>query len=945
MDLTGPRCTAARGALFVLVTLLLGSPVAAQEGENRPRPGDAGVESPAQSSPHVAAYSGPDHSAAPVARAVRITDAISVDGRLDEEVWMTAPAVTNFTQTDPVEGSGVTERTEVRFLYDDQAIYVGAWLWDDGEILSRLARRDAGVPDADFFVVIFDSFHDHNTAYRFATAPSAMKRDEIMTGGGGGGGRGPGGFGGFGDTSWDPVYDLDTTVTEEGWFIEYRIPFSQLRFGRAEELVWGLQIERKIRRKSEDTMWAFSPKDEPGGIPRFGHLEGLSGIEPGRRLEVLPYVGARAEYVGIDQNSEVGFENPFRTDAEYFGSMGADIKYRLTSNITLDATVNPDFGQVEVDPAVINLTAFETRFDEKRPFFVEGAEIFEFGGGGGFGFGPGGQILYSRRIGRSPQGNVPGAAVYDFTPTATTILGAAKVTGKTANGWSLGILNAVTNSEEAEWIDLQGVRHDQVVEPFTNYFVGRARREMRIGQTAVGAIMTAVNRDLSGSPLEGDLHSAAYTGGLDMRHAWADRAWEFQAKLAPSYVTGSAEALLDTQRSSARYFQRPDADYLEVDPNATSLFGYSATASVQKQSGDWRGRLAATALSPGYELNDIGFLTETDRIQADFNFGYEQNDPGRYFRRWSIRGGPDFVWNYGGDLVGGQTNVFSNGQFANYWGFGARFGYNPPKYNDRLTRGGPLARDPAGMNGNFNINSDNRLPIVGRFGMNLARDDGGAWRRSVDLTLTMRPTPIVEVEIGPNYSRSHVAAQYVSTVVDPLATETYERRYIFADLDQTTLGIDTRVNVTFTPELSFELYAQPFISSGDYESLKELRAPRTFDFTEYGVDAGTITPTEGNGQYLIDPDGSGEAQPFTVSNRDFNLRSLRGNAVLRWEWSPGSTLFLVWQQNRIGRDSALDASSTFSRVGNFDLTRDTRELIGLPTDNVFLMKFSYWLNP
>src|SRR5690606_18803306 len=271
-----------------------------------------------------------------------------------------------------------------------------AWLWDDGEILNRLARRDAGVPDADFFVVIFDSFHDHNTAYRFATSPSAMKRDEVMSGGGGGGG----GRGGFGDTSWDPVYDLDTTVTDEGWFVEYRIPFSQLRFSSAEELVWGLQVERKIRRNSEDTVWAFSRKDEPGGIPRFGHLEGLSGIRPGRRLEILPYVGARAEFIATEQNSDVGFGDPFRSDAEYFGSLGADIKYRLTSNITLDATVNPDFGQVEVDPAVINLTAFETRYEEKRPFFVEGAEIFRFGGGGGPG--PSGKILYSRRIGRAP---------------------------------------------------------------------------------------------------------------------------------------------------------------------------------------------------------------------------------------------------------------------------------------------------------------------------------------------------------------------------------------------------------------------------------------------------------------------------------------------------------------------------------------------------------------
>ncbi|MQA89182.1 MAG: hypothetical protein GEU90_02945 [Gemmatimonas sp.] len=938
----GPRFFSARAISVVLFFAVIPPSLSAQEvreGEMEPTPADVtlpAVEAEATGP----AYSGPIHSAAPVARAVRTAEPIAVDGQLDEDAWKTAPAITNFTQMDPVEGSPISERTEIRFLYDDEAIYVGAWLWDDGEILNRLARRDAGVPDADFFVVIFDTFHDHNTAYRFATAPSAMKRDEIMSGGGGGGGGG----GGFGDTSWDPVYDLNTTVTDQGWFVEYRIPFSQLRFSPVEDLVWGLQVERKIRRKSEDTVWAFSPKNEPGGTPRFGHLEGLSGIEPGRRLEVLPYVGARAEFVGVEQSSDVTFADPFRTDAEYFSSFGADLKYRLTSNITLDATVNPDFGQVEVDPAVINLTAFETRFNEKRPFFVEGAEIFRFGGGGGGGGGPGGQILYSRRIGRAPQGDVPDEAEYELAPTATTILGAAKVTGKTANGWSLGFLEAVTNRERADWIDAEGVTREELVEPVTNYFVGRLRREMRLGQTTIGGLFTAVNRDLSGSSLESELHAAAYTGGIDLRHLWADREWEFSARFSPSYVTGSEEAIVETQESSARYYQRPDASYVDLDPTATSLFGYNARASIAKQAGDWTGHFSATAMSPGYELNDIGFLTETDRLQLDLNFGYEENQPGRYFRRWNIRGGPDVVWNYGGDVVGGQINAFGNGQFANYWGFGGRFGYNPPRYNDRLTRGGPTTRELAGYNGNFNIRSDGRRRVVGRFGVDFEWDEGGAWRRSADFSLTMRPNPIVELDIGPNLNRRHVTAQYVTTHTDALADHTYGERYIFANLDQTTLGIDTRVNVTFTPELSFELYAQPFMSSGDYESLKELRAPRTFDLIEYGVDAGSIEPVDEE-DFVIDPDGPGGAPEFTVSNSDFNLRSLRGNAVLRWEWTPGSTLFLVWQQNRSNRITAHDPDSPLARVGNFDFGRDARELVDLPADNIFLLKFTYWLNP
>ena len=380
-----------------------------------------------------------------------------------------------------------------------------------------------------------------------------------------------------------------------------------------------------------------------------------------------------------------------------------------------------------------------------------------------------------------------------------------------------------------------------------------------------------------------------------------------------------------------------------MDSTATSLAGYQFRGSIEKQAGNWRGRFFAGATSPGYEINDIGFLTVVDRMNVDLNFGYEQTLPTKYFRRWSLRGGPDFVWNYDGNLVGGQTNVFTNGQFSNWWGFGARFGVSPPRYDDRLTRGGPLARAPTGYNGSINLSSDSRGLVVGRAGVNVGWDEGGEWRRSMNLNFTMRPSSIVEVQMGPDLSMSHTPAQYVASVADGFASQTFGRRYVFADLDQTTLSFDTRVNVTFTPNLSFELYAQPFISSGDYGQLKELRAPRTFDFVNYGVDAGTVDAL-GTGYFRVDPDGAGAATPFQVSDRDFNIRSLRGNAVFRWEWNPGSTLYLVWQQNRYDRVRGVD--NYFSEyVGDFDFTNDIRELWGLGADNVFLVKFSYWLNP
>ena len=436
---------------------------------------------------------------APGALAVRISTGIEIDGRLDEIAWSEAPPITGFTQNDPFESQPVSEPTEVRFLYDDNALYIGGRLYDSGPVTTRLARRDAIVADSDFLIVVIDSYHDHQTAYHFATNPSGMKRDIAVSGAG----RAYGGFGrGGGGSAWDPVWDVATSITDEGWFVEMRIPFSQLRFSPEDTQIWGVQIERAINRKKERAVFSFTPKLEATGIARYGHLTGIRGVGAGRKLELLPYVGMRAEYVDQAPSSQVAFGNPFRSGSDYFGRAGLDLKYRLGSNLTLDATVNPDFGQVEVDPAVINLTAFETRFAERRPFFIEGAEIFQFARGG-----PGGttgrspQVMYSRRIGRRPQGRVSSSAVFSDAPTATTILGAAKITGKVWSNWSVGLLEAFTGREYAPYVDDLSIPGESLVEPPTNYLGGRLRRDLRSGQTQIGMMATAVNRaKLSLSP-------------------------------------------------------------------------------------------------------------------------------------------------------------------------------------------------------------------------------------------------------------------------------------------------------------------------------------------------------------------------------------------------------------------------------------------------------------
>jgi len=680
-------------------------------------------------------------------------------------------------------------------------------------------------------------------------------------------------------------------------------------------------------------------------VQRYGHLDGLQGLRPGRRLELLPYITARAEYLQVNQVPGIGFSNPFRDGAETVADAGLDLKYGITSNLTLDATVNPDFGQVEVDPAVINLTAFETRYEERRPFFVEGAEIFSFGEGGPTGStGRQPEVLYSRRIGRAPQGSVPSSAVFSEEPSATTILGAAKVTGRTTGGWSIGLLQAVTGETEARYVDEEGERGVAVLEPLSNYLVARVRRDVRDGSTRYGAFFSAVNRDLEDPALRGRLHSAAYTTGVDLVHEWADRTWRFSSSFSPSLVQGAPEAITRTQQTSTRYFNRPDADHLDLDPDATKLSGYYAMAELNKAAGTWTGRIGLGAASPGYEVNDIGFQSYADRLILDTHFQYNDLEPGRVLRRWNISGGPDNIWNYAGEHVLSNINVMSNFTFMNYWSTTLRVDYTPEVYDDRLTRGGPLALDPTGVQYRISVNSDSRSRHTVGGSISWGSDDGGSWSRSADLNLNLRPRENWQIRIGPNFTRSYSAAQYVTTVTDDRATSTFGRRYIFAGLDQTTIGIDTRVNVTFTPGLSLELYAQPLLSSGDYGPLKELAAPRTFDFLEYGRDLGTIERQD-DGQFLIDPVGNDPTRGFPVRDRDFNVRSLLGNAVLRWEWRQGSTIYLVWQQIREHTITGVDVDPSVERVGALDLGRDTRELFGIQPDNVFAIKVNYWLNP
>lgn len=726
-------------------------------------------------------------------KATRATGPIHIDGVLDEADWSRAAVATDFMQSYPNVNEHPRDRTEVRILYDDNALYVGVRMFDSEPklIAAQLARRDATGIYSDWLHLMVGTYFDHRTAYRFSVNPLGVKKDVLE----------------YNDNSedvnWDAVWDVATRVDSLGWTAEYRVPFSQLRFSSSEPVggrVWDLQIMRDIARRNERDSWAPWTQQSPGFVSSFGQLTNITGVPSPQRLETLPYVSA-----GLTR-APGSNANPFYRSNDTKLSGGADVKYGLPNGLTLTATVNPDFGQVEVDPAVVNLSAFETFFPEKRPFFLEGSDIFAFGTVTRSNDYNSQQYFYSRRIGRSPQGNANGPnTAYVDAPSQSTILGAAKVTGKTA-GWTVGLLDALTSEQDANVISTSGARSTQPVEPRTNYLVGRVRRDFRAGNTVVGAMVSSVDRSLGDSSLAASLRGRATVGGLDFEHAWAKRAWIVSGFVSESQVTGSATAIAASQRSSARYYQQPDAHYLHFDSTLTSLSGHMSEIALAKR-GTWYGSLALKDVSPGFEVNDIGFQSRVDYRSASTAWGYQSSDAGRIFRSRYLGGGTTSAWSYDGTSIFQSPYVSTGATFTNLWGV-SLFAYDDPSfYDNRLTRGGPLTLVPRGWYVNLSGNSDTRRLVTVSPSVSLTGDASGATDRSVSLSVDMRPTSFIHLNFGPSLDVQHSTGQYVRGVGDALATATFGRRYVFANLSQSTLAMDTRLDWTFTPELTLQLYA------------------------------------------------------------------------------------------------------------------------------------------
>jgi len=862
---------------------------------------------------HAAPRPSPAPSPSPALEALRTPGPVTVDGRLDETAWTGAVVFDQFVQRDPQEGEAPSERTELRIVYDDDALYVGARLYDREPALigRRLSRRDEP-SDGDRFTLYLDPRRDRLTGVRLEVSAAGVQRDDVI----------------FNDTwtdrSWDAVWESAVVVDAGGWTVEMRIPFSELRFLPGDRQTWGINAARYIQRRNESDWLAPVPKKESGLASRMATLSGIRGVLPKTPLVLVPYAAGGIETAPVPAG------DPLHDGASASGNVGLDLRRKIGGGFALDATVNPDFGQVEVDPAVVNLSNFETFFPEKRPFFVEGSQIFDsFGHNGAnnyYSFLMGEpDLFYSRRIGRAPQGVPPGS--YVDAPRTTTILGAAKLTGKTASGWSLGLLEAVTGRERALWADA-AVRGSQEVEPLTNDVVARAFRDL--GRAGFGFLLTAVNRDLHEPALAASLVRSAFVGGVD-GYAFLDaqKDWVVSGRLAGSEVAGSREAIEALQLGSARYYQRPDRAQLRLDPTRESLSGWTASLNLNRQSGAFRVNAATWAISPGFESNDLGFNPRSDRWGGHLALQLLKPELDGATRYRSLTVAKSYAWNFDGLKQGDGLNAFARAQLRNYWDLGLNGSFRWRGFDDRQTRGGPSMRTGENWGGGLWAGSDGRKPLLVRLDAYHSQTEYGSRYWEAGAQLELRPSSALSLSLGPSLLRAHRVAQWVASQPDVELAPDLGGHYVFAGFDQQELALTLRLNWIFSPRLSLQLYAQPLVSRGDYTGFKELARARSFEFLSYAPEA--ITYDAASATYTADPGrGSG---PFSFADPDFDYKSLRVNMVLRWEWRPGSALYAVWSQ---ARDDS-------GRTGGLELGRDLDTLFAAAATNVVEVKATFRL--
>lgn len=829
----------------------------------------------------------------------------SIDGSLDDDAWSTVDWGGDFVGHQPDYLSEPSQDTKFKILYDEKFLYVGVRAYDSNpeEIVRRMSRRDGF--DGDWVEINIDSYGDKRTAFSFTASVSGVKGDEYVSNNGDNW-----------DSTWDPIWFLKTSIDTEGWIAEFKIPLSQLRFANREAHTWGIQLTRRFFRDEERWTWQPVDPNAPGWVHLFGELNGITGIKPQKQLEIMPYV------VGATSRFPKEEGNPYRdTGTSTEGNIGVDAKIGLTSDITLDLTINPDFGQVDADPSAVNLSAFQLFFREQRPFFLEGNNILEFGTSGGIN-----NLFYSRRIGARPQGS-PDDVEYIDAPNNTRILAAAKLTGKNSKAFSWGVQQAVTQRTYADVTNSLGQERREVIEPMTSFTVGRFQQDLNEGKTVFGAILSNVSRfDNRSNGLE-LLHDDAQSAGVDLNQDLWNRKYSFNVRFGGSRVHGTQGAIYQTQTALERNFQRPDNNYRELDTTRTELVGSFAALTFGRQDGNWNWRVGSNYRSPELELNDIGFLQRTDNWNHWFFTRYQINDKTKLFRFQNYNFYAEQNYDFGGTLTSSSFDINMGVQFHNYWNFNTGFYREGINIANSDLRGGPALAYPGGTNWWYWIGTNNQRMIRLSWNHWFFWGDRDYTRNTgMSLNITARPMDALRISLSPNIQFRDNSMQYIES------NNEGEGIYMLSRVEQNTYSMTIRANYNITPDLTLEFWGEPFISSNlfsdfvrvntqDATNLNEQLIPIREEWKTYDFESET---------YQVDQSGD-MVSDYSFSNPDFNTVNFRSNLVLRWEYIPGSVLFAAWSHN----------GSLFENTGRNRFNQLWGDLRALEGTNTFLIKYSY----
>jgi hypothetical protein len=827
-----------------------------------------------------------------------------IDGKLNDECWKQGTWAGNFTQWLPKEGAKPTYQTELNIQYDDKNLYVALRSYD-GE--PKKILRQAGVRDelaGDVAGVNFDSYRDYRTGFEFSVTAWGQKVDLILFN--------PENW----DFNWNPVWKVKVGMEDSAWVAEYEIPLNQLRYSGKEEQVWGMHVWRWISRLQEESDWEIQSRTGPGMLYNFGELRGIKGLKKSRRLEIMPYILGDLKTM----KSEPG--SPFTKNGKAWGgNAGLDAKIGISSNFTVDLTVNPDFGQVESDPSVMNLTAFETFYEEKRPFFLEGLTIFDYKFDNQ-------SLFYSRRIGHAPSLQVtPNEDLFVKTPDKTSILSAIKLSGTTSKGLSVGLIQSITANEFASLSDKNGNRSTTKVEPLTSYTVARIQKGYNAGNTVVGGIFTSTNRLIEDKSLEA-LSSDAYTGGLDLLTHWKDKEFYIDTRIIGSYINGSKEAISALQESSARYYQRPGAGYLKYDTTATRLSGYGGKFMIGKGSkGLWKYSTGVTLFSPGLELNDLGYMTTADQINQQNVVSYLINQPVSIFRTYNIALEQFNTMNFNGTYLGSGGHLSFASQLTNQWSVTANLIYHSKTLDTKILRGGSDMIMPHTITFFGSLNTDPSKKITAS--LIYSYDHAGnnsAMTYQVEPGITYRPINNLKLGVTANYIGNNNELQFV-------ARQNYlaEKRYILGTIDQTTLGLTFRADLNLTPEFSIQYYGSPFISRGKYSEFKHVTNPKADAYEGRFALYNNVTLTDG--KYYLD-ENNDNVPDYSIDNPDFNFHQFRSNLVAKWEYRLGSFIYFVWSSERTESTGESSAS----------IGKSYKRLRSVYPNNIFLIKLNYWFS-